>query len=82
MLWAQAPGYKHLPPKALFLTREVKGERATPSDSHTDHTLDLTYTSRQYFRFLTYRMDLILSGIVFDELLFDLRVKEASIFGH
>lgn len=50
--------------------------------THTDHTLISLIPVGKYFRFLKYRMDLILSGIVFDELLFWFKGQRRQHFGH
>lgn len=60
--------FNHKSHEALFLTLVSCGRKGRASDSHIGHTSDLTQVGI-YFRFLKYRLDLVPSGIVFDELL-------------
>lgn len=70
MLWARCLGASIYHMRLCSLHLKGKGERAKPSDSTPiTHPISLIPVGK-YFRFLKYRMDLILSGIVFDELLF------------
>lgn len=80
MLWAQlVHGYKHLTNEALFLTLVNCGRKGRASDSHIDHISDLTQVGI-YFRSLKYRLDLVPSGIVFDELLFLIKGSKTPTF--